>query len=81
MALSPERITELRVLIAKELEVEVEQITDEAEFQKDLKADSLDQVEMVMAVEERFKVDIDDEVRDQIKTVGHLIAFLDTHVA
>jgi acyl carrier protein len=70
--------TEARVreIIVNELGVELEKVTDDASFVEDLGADSLDTVELVMAFEEEFGVDIPDEDAEQMRTVGDAIAYL-----
>lgn len=70
--------TEARVreIIVNELGVEPDKVTDDASFVEDLGADSLDTVELVMAFEEEFGVDIPDEDAEQMRTVGDAIAYL-----
>jgi acyl carrier protein len=70
--------TEARVreIIVNELGVEPDKVTDNASFVEDLGADSLDTVELVMAFEEEFGVDIPDEDAEQMRTVGDAIAYL-----
>ena len=70
--------TEARVreIIVNELGVEPEKVTDEASFVEDLGADSLDTVELVMAFEEEFGIDIPDEDAEQMRTVGDAIKYL-----
>jgi acyl carrier protein len=70
--------TEARVreIIVNELGVEPEKVTDDASFVEDLGADSLDTVELVMAFEEEFGIDIPDEDAEQMKTVGDAIKYL-----
>ena len=70
--------TEARVreIIVNELGVEPDKVTDGASFVEDLGADSLDTVELVMAFEEEFGVDIPDEDAEQMRTVGDAIAYL-----
>ena len=73
---SEDRVKEI---ISKELEVDVKQITPEAKFIEDLGADSLDIVELVMALEEEFGLDIPDEDADKLKTVGDAMNYLRSH--
>jgi len=75
-AFSEDRVKEI---IAKELEVESKQLTTEAKFIEDLGADSLDIVELVMALEEEFGIDIPDEDADKLKTVGDAMNYLKQH--
>ena len=77
-AFSEDRVKEI---IAKELEVEPKQLTSEAKFIEDLGADSLDIVELVMALEEEFGLDIPDEEADKLKTVGDAMNYLKSHAA
>ena len=73
--------TEARVreIIINELGVEAEKVTDDASFVEDLGADSLDTVELVMAFEEEFGIDIPDEDAEQMRTVGDAIKYLNEH--
>jgi len=66
----------VREIIANELGVEMEKVTDEASFVEDLGADSLDTVELVMAFEEEFGVEIPDEDAEQMQSVGDAIRYL-----
>jgi acyl carrier protein len=71
--------SKVKEIIAKELEVDVKQLTAEAKFIEDLGADSLDIVELVMALEEEFGLDIPDEDADKLKTVGDAMNYLQQH--
>lgn len=66
----------VREIIINELGVEPEKVTDDASFVEDLGADSLDTVELVMAFEEEFGLDIPDEDAEQMRTVGDAIKYL-----
>ena len=66
----------VREIIINELGVEPDKVTDEASFVEDLGADSLDTVELVMAFEEEFGIDIPDEDAEQMRTVGDAIKYL-----
>jgi acyl carrier protein len=66
----------VREIIINELGVEAEKVTDEAAFVEDLQADSLDTVELVMAFEEEFGIEIPDEDAEQMRTVGDAIKYL-----
>ena len=57
-------------IIVKQLAVAEDQVTEDARFIEDLNADSLDQVELIMALEEEFNSDIPDEEAETLKTVG-----------
>jgi acyl carrier protein len=73
--------SKVKEIIAKELEVDVKQLTPEAKFIEDLGADSLDIVELVMALEEEFGLDIPDEDADKLKTVGDAMNYLQQHAS
>ena len=77
-AFSEDRVKEI---IAKELEVDSKQLAPEAKFIEDLAADSLDIVELVMALEEEFSIDIPDEDADKMKTVGDAMKYLQEHAS
>lgn len=66
-------------IIAKELEVDIKSLTPEKKFIEDLGADSLDIVELVMALEEEFDLEIPDEDADKLKTVGDAMEYLKSH--
>ncbi len=64
-------------IVADRLGVEAEKVTEEASFIDDLGADSLDIVELVMAFEEEFGIDIPDDAAEKILTVKDAIAFIE----
>ena len=66
-------------IIVEQLGVNPEQVTENASFIEDLGADSLDIVELVMALEEEFGIDIPDEDADKLKTVGYAMNYLKSH--
>ena len=76
MASIEERV---RDLIVEQLRVNVEQVTTDASFVDDLGADSLDTVELVMAFEEEFGIDIPDEDAEKMGSVKDAISYLDEH--
>ena len=63
-------------IIVDQLGVSADQVTLEAKFVEDLGADSLDTVELVMAFEEEFKVEIPDDAAEKIQTVGDAVNFI-----
>ena len=69
----------VKKIVAKNLDVENSRITPEASFVEDFGADSLDQVELVMAFEEEFDVQIPDDVAEKIKTVADEVKFISEH--
>ncbi len=68
-------------IIVQQLGVDADKVTAEASFVDDLGADSLDVVELVMAFEEEFGVEIPDEAAEKIATVKDAVSFLTTAVA
>jgi acyl carrier protein len=73
--------TKVIKIVSEQLGVEEEKVTAESSFVDDLGADSLDTVELVMAFEEQFDVEIPDEEAEKIRTVGDAIAFIKEVVA
>ena len=69
----------VKEIICEQLGVSEEEVTPEASFIEDLGADSLDIVELVMALEEEFGLDIPDEDADKLKTVGDAMNYLKSH--
>ena len=67
----------IKEIIINELGVDPEKVTPEASFVDDLGADSLDTVELVMAFEEEFTIDIPDEDAEQMRTVGDAISYIE----
>ena len=63
-------------LIAEQLNVKAENIKPNNDFIKDLKADSLDIVELVMSLEEKFDIQIPDEEAEKMQTVKHIIEYI-----
>jgi acyl carrier protein len=69
----------VKSIIADQLGVSEDEIKVESSFIEDLGADSLDIVELVMAMEEEFEIEIPDEEAENIKTVGDAINYINTH--
>ena len=69
----------VKEIIVDQLGVDAEQVTPEASFIDDLGADSLDTVELVMAVEEEFNIEIPAEEAEKIKKVGDAIEYIKSH--
>ncbi|MFN3813144.1 MAG: acyl carrier protein [Aquificaceae bacterium] len=66
----------VKSIIADQLGVEVDKLEPEAKFVEDLGADSLDVVELIMAFEEEFGIEIPDEDAEKIRTVGDVLNYL-----
>lgn len=73
MATTEERVKQI---VAEQLGVDEEQVTAEASFMDDLGADSLDTVELVMALEEEFDIEISDEDAEKIQTVQNAMDYI-----
>ncbi|EMH25339.1 acyl carrier protein [Helicobacter pylori] len=67
----------IRAVIAEQLGIDVSQVTPEAEFVKDLGVDSLDIVELIMALEEKFNIEISDEQAEKIVNVGDVMRYIE----
>jgi len=78
MAEVPDKI---KSIIAEQLGVKPEEVTPQASFIEDLGADSLDTVELVMALEEEFGVEIPDEDAEKMTTVGDAVKYIEEKLA
>ncbi|HBB32891.1 MAG TPA: acyl carrier protein [Cyanobacteria bacterium UBA8803] len=70
----------VKKIVAEQLEVDLADVKPEASFANDLNADSLDTVELVMALEEEFDVEIPDEAAEQIATVQAAVDYISSKV-
>ena len=69
-------LSRVQKIVVEHLDVEEEKVTDKASFIDDLGADSLDNVELVMAFEEEFDIEIPDDAAEHIQTVGDAVKFI-----
>jgi acyl carrier protein len=69
----------IKAIIVDQLGVEDEEVTPEASFIEDLGADSLDIVELIMALEEEFEIEVPDEDAEKLMTVGDAIDYIKEH--
>ncbi|MFI5272128.1 MAG: acyl carrier protein [Ktedonobacterales bacterium] len=73
-------LAKLKPLIAEQLGVDEADVKEEASFTEDLNADSLDLVELIMSLEEQFKLQISDEDAEKITTVGEAVEYIYDHM-
>ena len=71
----------VKKIVVENLDVEADKVAEGASFIDDLGADSLDLVELVMAFEEEFNIEIPDDVQENIRTVGDAVKHINEHVS
>jgi acyl carrier protein len=81
MASSEEIAERIKSIIVEQLGVSMEEVTREASFIEDLGADSLDIVELIMALEEEYDIEIPDEDAEKIQTVQDVISYVESRQA
>ena len=74
-----EALERVRAILVEQLGVDEEQVTEDASFQGDLDADSLDLVELIMELEDQFGLKISDEDAQKISTVGQAVDYVVSH--
>lgn len=70
----------VKKIVVENLDVDADKVVEAASFIDDLGADSLDLVELVMAFEEEFNIEIPDEVQESIRSVGDAVSHIKAHV-
>lgn len=78
---NPECAERVKAIIVEQLGVSAEDVTESASFIEDLGADSLDIVELVMALEEEYDIEISDEDAEKIQTVGDAVTYIVEHTS
>jgi acyl carrier protein len=76
-----ELLKKVKAIVSDKLSISEEQVTEDASFTEDLGADSLDTVELVMALEDEFDMDIPDEDAEKLDTVGKAMDYVLAHLA
>lgn len=76
-----ELLKKIKSIASDKLSISEDQVTEEASFIDDLGADSLDTVELIMALEDEFKMDIPDEEAEKLTTVGKAMDYILAHLA
>ncbi len=71
----------IQTIVADQLGVEISEVTKDASILDDLGADSLDVVELVMTLEEAFNIEVPDEAVEEMRTIGDVQRFVESHVS
>ncbi len=70
----------VREIIADQLDVDLEEITPDTDLKRDLEADSLDAVEIIVSLESEYGIEIPDEVAEEFRTVGNISDYIETKI-
>ena len=71
-------IDDIKEVVVEQLSVSADEVKDNSKFVEDLGADSLDVVELVMALEEKFDIEIPDDEAEKIQTVADVVAYIES---
>ena len=69
----------IKSILAEQLDADIDEMTMDTDIAKDLGADSLDVVELLMSIEDEFSVEIPDEEIENIKTIGELVEYIEAN--
>lgn len=72
-------LEKVKAILAEQFDVEEDKITADTDLQEDLGADSLDVVDLLMSIEDKFEVEVPDEEIENIKTVGSLVSYIEAN--
>ena len=72
-------LEKVKAILAEQFDVDEDKITVDTDLQEDLGADSLDVVDLLMSIEDEFKVEVPDEEIENIKTVGALVSYIEAN--
>jgi len=70
----------IREIISSKIQVDADKITQETSLMKDLEADSLDAVEIIMGIEERFDIEIPDSAAEAFENVGDIVRYVESKI-
>ena len=70
----------LKEILAEQLDVDADSITKDSMLIEDLGADSLDAIDIVMSVEDEFKIEVPDEIIEKIETVGDMLNYIENNI-
>lgn len=70
----------LKKILAEQLDVDEQSISEDSMLVEDLGADSLDAIDIVMSVEDEFKLEVPDEIIEKIETVGDMLNFIENNI-
>lgn len=70
----------LKEILAEQLDVDADSITKDSMLIEDLGADSLDAIDIVMSVEDKFKIEVPDEIIEKIETVGDMLNYIENNI-
>ena len=73
-------LDKMKDILVEQLECDPEDITMESLLVDDLGADSLDAIDILMSVEDTFKVEVPDEINEKIETVGDIVNYIEDHI-
>ena len=73
-------LEKIKVILAEQFDVEEDSLKLETDLQDDLGADSLDVVDLLMSIEDEFEIEIPDEEIENIRTVGDLVNYIESHI-
>ena len=73
-------LEKIKVILAEQFDVEEDSLQNDTDLQDDLGADSLDVVDLLMSIEDEFEIEIPDEEIENIRTVGDLVSYIESHI-
>ena len=73
-------LEKIKVILAEQFDVEEDSLKNDTDLQDDLGADSLDVVDLLMSIEDEFEIEIPDEEIENIRTVGDLVNYIESHI-